>query len=674
MPGGGTVVRLARATWDTGWFQAEVAAQLLTELGFIVEGPVTTDTGDFYDQVHAGDVDLWVNGWFPLHNDFMQDRPDAGAARAVGAEVRGGALQGYMIDSASIAEFDITTLADLARPEVAAHFDADGDGLADLIGCNDDWACRPIVEHHIAEYGLAGTVEQVSDDYGLLMRNAVDRYRRGEPVLFYTFTPNWTVGSLVPGRDVAWVPVPHTSLPPGQEGSTVLESIPGCVTNPCNLGFPPNDIQAVANTEFLDANPAVGALLEQFSIPLNDILDQNARMIAGFDSADDIESQAGHWIASHRSLVDDWIAGAVEAHLAAGGVLAPLPDTGRGSGDDLGRLRVVAKPAAPFVTYENGRYRGFSVELLELLAADLGADLEFYAVNSSAKVVDDLNRGVADLGAGALAITSQRERRVDFSQPYFDSGLQILVAQDRGGLFGGRIGAVLDAIFSRDLLILLLFLLGILIVAAHVIWLSERRTNPEFPESYVEGIWESLWWAAVTATTVGYGDKTPKGKAGRIFGLIWMFSGLLVLAYFTAGIAATFAIDELQGNISGPDDLRGHVIGIPADSTAGDYLARQGIAAERFVTADAAYAALRDGAVDAVVHDAAILQHFVALDATNDFEIAGLVFAERGFGFALPAESELTERLNRALLESVESGAYSRLYETWFGDASEANR
>ncbi len=663
-------VRLARSTWDTGWFQAEVVAQLIGELGFVVDGPTTMENEDFYRAVDSGDVDLWVNGWFPLHDTWTEQRP---SVTTIGFEVRGGALQGYLADRATVEALGIKDLGDLADPEVAAAFDSSGDGKADLIGCNQGWTCGPIIDHHLEAYGLTETVRQVQGDYSPLMRDAVARQRAGEPVLFYTFTPNWTIGELIPGADVVWLPVPFASLPAeisDEEPLVFVDDVSGCPTNPCALGFAPNDIRAVAGADFLASNPAIASLLTNMEIPLDDILDQNARMIRGEDAAEAIAAHAREWIETNRDAVTRWIAEAGAANEAAG--LPPLNprilDAGpaRQAGR-VGPVRVVTRLAPPFVSYSDGRYEGFSMELLDVVAADIGAEIELYAVNTSAKLIDDVSRGEADLGLGALAITARREAAVDFSQPYFDSGLQILVADESRGFLSGRLGSVARALFSTDLLVLVLVLMTVLVLAAHLIWLTERGSNPDFPQQYRAGIWESLWWAAVTATTVGYGDKTPKGPAGRVFGLVWMFSGLFVLAYFTAGIATAFTIDELNRGVDEPTELRGRAVGAVIDSAATDFLERQGIAATEYVSADEAYDALLDGRVEAVVHDAAILQHFVATNERGGATISSLVFAESGFGFAMPPDSELTEAVNRSLLELIESGDFAELHEKWFG-------
>ena len=134
-------VRLARATWDTGWFQAEVYGLLLERLGYRVEGPVTMGNAEFYAAVAAGEVDLWANGWFPLHDSFIEE---SAPVEVVGTAVDDGALQGYFVDAATAEAHSITSLGDLADPAVAALFDHDGDGRADLVGCEVGWSCALI--------------------------------------------------------------------------------------------------------------------------------------------------------------------------------------------------------------------------------------------------------------------------------------------------------------------------------------------------------------------------------------------------------------------------------------------------------------------------------------------------------------------------------------------------
>jgi len=302
-PGEGVTVNMAQATWDTGWFHAEIYRQLLVELGYEVPTITTLDNPPFYQAVSQGDMDLWVNGWFPLHNTY--ESTFSTGAEKVGAVAEGGALEGYLVDKAAVEEFNITSLEDFKRPEVKEAFDRNGDGLADLVACPPGWGCEVNIEHHMDAYELRDHVNPIKAGYAASMADAVAAYQNGEHIVFYTWTPNWTVNELVPGEDVMWIEVPEVNLPDmSLADAATLDGVEGCVSDPCTLGFPANDIVPVVNSAFLEANPAVGALLEAVEIPLGDIFAQNAAMN---DGEDDIEAQAAQWIEDNREAVDGWL-------------------------------------------------------------------------------------------------------------------------------------------------------------------------------------------------------------------------------------------------------------------------------------------------------------------------------------------------------------------------------
>ena len=667
------IINLARPTWDTGWFQAEIYRELLQRLGYQVSAPRTLDNESFYTQAAEGSVDLWGSGWFPLHNNYLNQAAINGKVEPVGFEVPGGAVQGYLIDKVTAERLGIRNLADLAQPNIAAEFDHNGDGRADLIGCNQDWACAAVINYHLQEYELDSTIDLIQGDYAPLMEDTVERYRRGESILFYTWTPNWTVSQLVPGKDVVWLEVPYASLPPDQkalESETVLTGIEGCVADPCTIGFPRNDIRAVANTDFLTANPAVRSLLEQVTIPLEDIAAQNARMMAGEGSEADIRRHAQEWLQTNNTRVADWIATAratadvpavaaavAESELDEGGITLSPPEP----------LRVVTQRFEPFVIYENQQYQGFSMDLWDAIATELNAPYELVGVNSVAKLLDEVKRGAADVAVAGVGITSHGEETLDFSHPYYESGLQVMVRSTRGEV--GTLLSIVGTVLRSPRLyygigIFVLILLGV----AHLLWFSEHRHNTQFPSDYLHGIWESFWWAAVTVTTVGYGDKVPRQFWGRLFGLIWMFSGYFVFAYFTASIATTFTVQELQGTINGPEDLPGKRIATITNSAAAEYLDLQtNLLFRDYSTREETLEALNREEVDAVIYDAPVLQYFVTHDGQGQYEVVGEVFQALNYGIALQQDSPYREPINAALLKLYETGKYEEIYQEWFG-------
>lgn len=663
-----TTVRMARATWDTGWFQAEVVRLLLEELGYEV-GPIRTlENADFYRAVAAGEVDLWANGWFPLHRQYLEGLDEPQRVRPVGYQVRAGALQGYLVDAAIAERLHLERLDDLRDPAVAAELDADGDGRADLIGCDPGWACADSVEEHLDRLGLHDTVEQIQGDYSPLMAETVERHRAGEPVLFYTWTPNWTVGELVPGRHVVWLEVPPEAAGGDAGAPDPPSDVPGCPSDPCHLGWPPNDIRTVAHGPFLDANPAIASLLASISIPIRDIHRQNARMFRGEDGVDDFRRHAEEWIDRNRGRVDRWLA---EARALRQRTPTALPDAVAFRQHDAVStgevLRVATKTVEPFVVYEDRAWSGFSIELWDRIAEELGVKYELYGVNSLAKLLDDVERGAADVATAGIGITSRREELLDFSHSYFESGLQILVREPDPSLLGTIASRVKAILLSRQLLYVTGMFLLMLLVSAHAVWLFERHHNPQFPKGYLRGVGEAFWWAAVTVTTVGYGDKTPRRTLGKAFALLWMFAGYFVFAYFTASVASSFTVQELQGTIQGPDDLFGRPVASVERSPAAEYLERMGIDARTHPDVDAAVAQLTAGRVDAVVYDAPVLQHHASHAGRGAVRTVGPVFWEQHYGFAMAADSEYRDPINRALLRLVESGEYRRIQERWFG-------
>lgn len=318
MPGEGVEVTMGRATWNTGYMQSHIFKQLLEELGYTVSEPADLEVGaaQFYPALAQGDADFWANGWFPLHTPILDtELPDGSTAEdhitPIGLQVEAGALQGYLMDTATIEAEGITSMADLEDPDVAAIFDTDGNGLANLIGCDDGWGCNQQIEAHInggegvEPLGWGENVEQVVGQYSALMADVQSRVQQGEPVLYYTWTPNWTVDVLPPGDTVMWVESPEQS---DVEGQTTVEGLEGCTNDPCQMGWTPNDIRVVANNEFLEANPAAEALFEVVEIPLSDIAAQNAEMNEATDYAEsDIAEDAAEWIEANRDQVDEWL-------------------------------------------------------------------------------------------------------------------------------------------------------------------------------------------------------------------------------------------------------------------------------------------------------------------------------------------------------------------------------
>jgi hypothetical protein len=165
----------------------------------------------FYPRLALGEIDFWVNGWFPNHEPVLDEElPDGSAVRdhvlAIGTEIAGGGLQGVVVDTATAEAASITWFGDIGdSPETAALFDVDGNGLADLVGCDAGWGCQAALDDLIEQNGWADTIEQMSGSYDKLWADAVARFDAGEPVLAYAWTPSGYLGEITPGGGAQWL-------------------------------------------------------------------------------------------------------------------------------------------------------------------------------------------------------------------------------------------------------------------------------------------------------------------------------------------------------------------------------------------------------------------------------------------------------------------------------------
>lgn len=268
-------------------------------------------TPPFYQAVAQGDVDLWVNGRFPLHNSYKSAYEQG--AEEIGYVSDNAAPSGYLIDKKTADQYNIKYLEDMEKPEIRRLFDTNGDGRANMVACPPGWGCEKLIDFQINAYNLEEEIDLIKAAYAAGMADALGRYKNGEPIFFYTWTPNWTVGLLKPGEDVVWLQVKDVRLPPEQAGQTeasVVKDVEGCPDNPCVLGVVANTIRPVANSDFLKENPAIEALLKEVRLPLSDIFVQNAKMNEGANKESDLKKHAAEWIDANAEQVEKWLAAA----------------------------------------------------------------------------------------------------------------------------------------------------------------------------------------------------------------------------------------------------------------------------------------------------------------------------------------------------------------------------
>ena len=324
-------------------------------------------------------------------------------------------------------------------------------------------------------------------------------------------------------------------------------------------------------------------------------------------------------------------------------------------------LLVGIKHAPPYVIRgKNGEWSGIAVDLWRDMAQELGLRFTYQEFELK-DLLEALKAHRIQLAVSPLTITADREEYLDFTHPFQTSGLGIAVPlkQESSWLrvFSGfPIGA-----FGKVLAGLIVALL----TAALLVWLFERRRNPEQFGRGLQGVGAGFWWAAVTLTTVGYGDKAPRTFAGRFVGLIWMFISLFVISAFTATIASILTTTQLEGGIQGPEDLTRYRVATVDGSTSQAYLQKMRIPSAASPTALDALHRLAAGEVDAVVYDAPILRYLAAREMPGVARVLPRRFALQHYGFAMPEGSALREEANRVLLKKTSGEEWQKLLDRY---------
>ncbi len=299
-PGEGVEVQPIKSSIAEETFQTLLVMKALEELGYDVKDIKEIEYAAGHVALGNGDATFMADHWDPLHTDFYEA---AGGDEKLYREgvYSSGSIQGYLIDKQTAEAYEIGNIDQFKDSEIAKLFDADGDGKADLAGCTPGWGCEKVIEHHLDAYGLRDTVTHNQGSYSAIIADTIARYEQGEPVFYYTWTPYWVSGVLVPGEDVVWLQVPFSSLP--GERADVDTTLP----DGSNYGFQANDQRIVANRAWAEANPAAAKLFKIMEVSNNDISAQNLRMRDGEDSEADIEKHAAAWIAANREKFDTWL-------------------------------------------------------------------------------------------------------------------------------------------------------------------------------------------------------------------------------------------------------------------------------------------------------------------------------------------------------------------------------
>ena len=310
-------------------------------------------------------------------------------------------------------------------------------------------------------------------------------------------------------------------------------------------------------------------------------------------------------------------------------------------------LKVGVSGEPPFVERAGDTFGGISLTIWREIAGVNNFDYQLVPQPNAQANLDALAAGELDVAIGPITITPQRVAQpgFDFTQPYFYAEEAVLVPRERANLLV-RLRPLFGvaALTSVGVLVLSLFAVG------NLIWLAERRSNhSQFPRHYLRGLGNAMWFALVTLTTVGYGDRAPVSKTGRAITAVWMVISLIAVSSITAGLASAFTLALARSTtapIANPAQLRGAVIAVVRGTTSELWADRLGA---KPIVADSlkqAIGLLEQQRAEGVIFDRPALRYYIAQHPKSGLQIAPFDLASQTYGFAVRANSPLRKPIN----------------------------
>ena len=329
-------------------------------------------------------------------------------------------------------------------------------------------------------------------------------------------------------------------------------------------------------------------------------------------------------------------------------------------------LRVAVYDVPPYGYVESdGSMSGVSVDLWRRVAEQMEWSFHLIPVSDMESILSGLEQGRFDVAIGAITITPERAARVDFSYPAHRSGVALALRKETGPM----VALVSYWTAVSELSPLILVIVAMLIVIGLAMWVVEKRDRSaaQGSDSAVVSLRDGLYWAVVTMTTVGYGDKTPKTMPGRVVAMVWMLSSLVLVSLLSTSLVSRLTAERVESrDLAASIDLRERKLAAVAQSSGAEYLDELHLQYAKYKDLPEALDTLVSGRSNAVVNSVGALQYFVAKRYARVLEIPQGVLAPAYMAIALPEHSPIKKPIDRALIKITNSPEWRLLEEHFF--------
>lgn len=330
-------------------------------------------------------------------------------------------------------------------------------------------------------------------------------------------------------------------------------------------------------------------------------------------------------------------------------------------------LVVGVNNAPPFAMKgSDGAWSGLSIELWRQVAKATNQTFRFVEVEDMPELIQGTASSRFDVAVGAITVTVDREKILDFTQSYYSTGTGIAVP-----IVSVMNWATLRrAMTSFNFIQAVAVLIGLTLVAGILVWLLERRQNEYFGGGITKGISSSVWWSTLAMTQRSSAEKGPQTILGRSVATIWLVVSVITIAVFTAGVTSVLTTSQIRGTIYGASDLASVRVGtVKGTSSEGDLLRRK-LKFQPYDTLGDGLKALRAGRIDAFVYDKPLLTWAIRQGFASRLKVLDISIEAQNYAFALPPDSPLRKSLSIAILDAIQKESWIEARIRYLGEDS----
>ncbi|XP_067334052.1 glutamate receptor, ionotropic, N-methyl D-aspartate 2Ca isoform X3 [Channa argus] len=339
--------------------------------------------------------------------------------------------------------------------------------------------------------------------------------------------------------------------------------------------------------------------------------------------------------------------------------------------------------------------KGFCIDILKKLSRTIKFSYDLYLVTNGkhGKLVRGIWNGMigevfykrADMAIGSLTINEERSEIIDFSVPFVETGISVMVARSNGTVSPS---AFLEPYSPAVWVMMFVMCLTVVAITVFVfeycspVGYNRSLVSAKDPGGPTFTIGKSVWllWGIVFNNSVPV--ENPKGTTSKIMVLVWAFFAVIFLASYTANLAAFMIQEQYIDTVSGLSDKKFQKpqeqyppfrFGtVPNGSTERNIRSNYPEMHSHMVKynqkgVEDALNSLKSGKLDAFIYDAAVLNYMAGKDEGCKLVTigSGKVFATTGYGIALQKDSRWKRPIDLALLQFLADGDTQKLQTVW---------